>query len=510
MAYNYEYPYVDPERYNSDWLINKVKDLEAEWKNSDLINKYNSLYDYVKNYFDNLDVNEEISNKLDAMLESGALTPLLNQGDTLFSFPTSSRVSTSGGSTLVYQMDVPHNTTNNVKTLWHCGISVSPVRPDYFARANGFPLVINGGIFSTSPIGVVIIDGEIIQEGPYTAENPYDYDAFFIDSENNMHIIRHGASYTATQLKSLGAYNSLSGFAGVVVNGEAINNPLWGNKDSNPRIALCQKQDGSYFILETGGRGLFNDSGLTYEEIGQIALQRGAYNAYCLDGGGSAQISVNGVAFTRPIDNNGTSYRPVSSFLFIKGDYEAKSSNLYNIAETVQMVSDIYYRYSYRADGLLQLRGSDSNAALEFWSNFSTTRNAAFKASAVQGFESLVGSVYDNGVNNVVFRAYNITNENTQLRGLWDGYGRLAPLYNAPPVLDDINTIDSNSGYTAYRFRATSANTPEPKSYGVLDRKWYGDGSFIDIAYTFTDKIYVRTYVNGSFTPFKKLEFVST
>lgn len=31
MAYNYEYPYVDPEQYNSDWLVNKVKELEEEW-----------------------------------------------------------------------------------------------------------------------------------------------------------------------------------------------------------------------------------------------------------------------------------------------------------------------------------------------------------------------------------------------------------------------------------------------------------------------------------------------
>lgn len=29
MAYNYEYPYTDPNRYNSDWLINKMKELEG-------------------------------------------------------------------------------------------------------------------------------------------------------------------------------------------------------------------------------------------------------------------------------------------------------------------------------------------------------------------------------------------------------------------------------------------------------------------------------------------------
>lgn len=30
MAYNHEYPYTDPDRYNSDWLLNKMKELELE------------------------------------------------------------------------------------------------------------------------------------------------------------------------------------------------------------------------------------------------------------------------------------------------------------------------------------------------------------------------------------------------------------------------------------------------------------------------------------------------
>ena len=29
MAYNYEYPYTDPNRYNADWLLNKMKELNG-------------------------------------------------------------------------------------------------------------------------------------------------------------------------------------------------------------------------------------------------------------------------------------------------------------------------------------------------------------------------------------------------------------------------------------------------------------------------------------------------
>lgn len=82
MAFNYEYPYTDPNRYNSDWILNKVKELAvewlqtlAEWKNTE--RDFNELKTYVMNFFDNLDVQEEVSKKLDEMLESGALLNLI-------------------------------------------------------------------------------------------------------------------------------------------------------------------------------------------------------------------------------------------------------------------------------------------------------------------------------------------------------------------------------------------------------------------------------------------------
>ena len=45
----------------------------------DYINKFNELYTYVHDYFDNLDVQEEINNKLDAMVEAGTLQEIITQ-----------------------------------------------------------------------------------------------------------------------------------------------------------------------------------------------------------------------------------------------------------------------------------------------------------------------------------------------------------------------------------------------------------------------------------------------
>jgi hypothetical protein len=45
----------------------------------DYINRFNELYTYVHDYFDNLDVQEEINNKLDQMLEDGVLQEIILQ-----------------------------------------------------------------------------------------------------------------------------------------------------------------------------------------------------------------------------------------------------------------------------------------------------------------------------------------------------------------------------------------------------------------------------------------------
>lgn len=60
------------------YLNNTIEDVsKAEGNIDSLLTAYTQLQNYVNNYFDNLDVQEEINNKLDAMAESGELSALL-------------------------------------------------------------------------------------------------------------------------------------------------------------------------------------------------------------------------------------------------------------------------------------------------------------------------------------------------------------------------------------------------------------------------------------------------
>ena len=65
------------------WLVNYLQNIviPAVDNNAEALtelqNLYTELYDYVQNYFENLDVQQEINNKLDAMAEDGTLTDII-------------------------------------------------------------------------------------------------------------------------------------------------------------------------------------------------------------------------------------------------------------------------------------------------------------------------------------------------------------------------------------------------------------------------------------------------
>lgn len=77
------FPFIDADFdaiTNYELLCKVVEYLNITVDNVNLLESdFKVLYDYVHNYFDNLDVQEEINNKLDAMAESGQLTDIIAQ-----------------------------------------------------------------------------------------------------------------------------------------------------------------------------------------------------------------------------------------------------------------------------------------------------------------------------------------------------------------------------------------------------------------------------------------------
>lgn len=69
------YPYTDMHEMNLDWILLKVKEMIAEWDTTK--NAWTELKEFVETYFENLDVQQEINNKLDEMAAGGELAELM-------------------------------------------------------------------------------------------------------------------------------------------------------------------------------------------------------------------------------------------------------------------------------------------------------------------------------------------------------------------------------------------------------------------------------------------------
>lgn len=76
-------PYSNFHELNQDWFLNEFNKLLEQWKamqkNFDnLKDAFNDLKSYVMDYFKNLDVQEEINNKLNSMIADGTLLNIIS------------------------------------------------------------------------------------------------------------------------------------------------------------------------------------------------------------------------------------------------------------------------------------------------------------------------------------------------------------------------------------------------------------------------------------------------
>lgn len=76
-------PYSNFHELNQDWFLNEFNKLVEQWKamqkNFDNVqDAFNDLKSYVQDYFENLDVQDEINNKLDSLVANGYFDTFLN------------------------------------------------------------------------------------------------------------------------------------------------------------------------------------------------------------------------------------------------------------------------------------------------------------------------------------------------------------------------------------------------------------------------------------------------
>ena len=322
-------------------LVRMFNKLSKETKTvvEDYIEQFDELHDYVHDYFDNLDVQEEINNKIDAMVESGdfadALEPYLSEYlDELRAFEKSNnweniQYNTYRDNTAecdYYITTIPLDNPYGGKNIMRVGIADddttidSVEKPTSFAYRHKSPAVLNGGIFlSNDPhpvaFGSVIKDGVILKNDP--TAGTYYRDMLAIKEDGSM------KSYPATVNPQViindGYVDAFVGFFVLIENGVPVDYSGYeaSSLEAKPQNIICRKTNGDYLVLTCDGRTIYN-KGLSIDDCMRIL---GDYDdidfAFALDGGGSTGTILKGEKINRNIDNTGIDERKVATFLYL-------------------------------------------------------------------------------------------------------------------------------------------------------------------------------------------------
>ena len=151
-------------------------------------------------------------------------------------------------------------------------------------NASGFIRHENG---SLSPNGTLIIDGKLYTDkgGPIIG----------FTNDNVLTLTKESASLAIEH----GIKNAVSFGPFLIVNGEPAKFTKGGGYGLRPRTAVGQRKDGTVLFVVIDGNS-YGTEGIDMEELTDIFIKYGAYNAANLDGGGSSSLVVNGKLVNEP------------------------------------------------------------------------------------------------------------------------------------------------------------------------------------------------------------------
>jgi putative cell wall-binding protein len=96
------------------------------------------------------------------------------------------------------------------------------------------------------------------------------------------------------------------------------------SRPTSPRSAVGFDRDGRIFLVAVDGRQPDHSVGMTMAELAQFLIDLGAWHGMALDGGGSTQLSIDGVIRNSPCQSASSCgpLRPVASGIVVHHDYD--------------------------------------------------------------------------------------------------------------------------------------------------------------------------------------------
>lgn len=158
---------------------------------------------------------------------------------------------------------------------------------DALAAVNASGFIRNATTHALSPDGVFIIDGELYKDGKGNIIGFNKDNILVLTKDSPSEAIKNGMK------------DAISFSPFLIVNGEASTFTKGGGYGLRPRTAVGQRKDGIVLFVVIDGNS-YGTSGVDMEELTNIFIRYGAYNAANLDGGGSSSLYADGKLINKP------------------------------------------------------------------------------------------------------------------------------------------------------------------------------------------------------------------
>lgn len=343
-----------------------------------LTTAFNELKEYVDNYFENLDVQDEINNKLDEMVEDGTFDELLAEYLNVLK-ETYFINSIEYGSGIIddteyYWAKVPYQDDENNRIVLKHGFAknndtataIANETPREFAVRNFATFCVNASIFGIDEneenyhhaIGTIIKNGSLVSQYDSAGYTPQTQARMrMLGVKNDGSIGTYPMATTYEQFVANNVVNTFCGYGTAMENGVVDFDFM---DEKNIWNFICQDTGTKDLLfICCNGRGIQGQSGLTVPQLLSVAQNMGFDYAFAIDSGGSTCYVENGIMVNEPYDNYGQTVRDVPDYIYFAK--EPQTNIDITISKLVKNESDTSIKNKILKNELTYLGEIDNN-----------------------------------------------------------------------------------------------------------------------------------------------------
>ena len=399
-----------------------------------LYNAFIEIKNYVESYFDNLDVQDEINNKLDEMVEDGTFESIIDDYlsyiKETYIIQDIEYIKGKVDGTDYYIAHVPYTDSENNRIVLKHGFAknvntaqaTANENAREFALRNYGSFCVNASIFGIDSseenynhaIGTIIKDGNLIStynNNGYTEATKNRMRILGVKNDGTLKTYTFNSSYDS--LIEDGVINSFCGYGTFIENGVFS---FSGSDEENIWNFICQNsQTKDLYFVCCNGRDIDGQAGIKPSVLADIMINN--YDCdygFALDAGGSTCFCKNGVMLNFPYDDYGQTIRNTPDYIYFSKD---PTNNIdYNTNMELNFISEAIAKLNETYNRLYYLYNIHNNRLNFMFPNLRTSSESGIRFRYTKNDELKSQMLFDTDENELALSLFDNINNRTVAR----------------------------------------------------------------------------------------------